>query len=97
MDRHVLGAACDFSLSLYNIEHNKVEHHFTNTHKGQVKALAFSPLNKLLLCSVGTDHTVCFYDMNEKVLVKKIKTEMPINTVAFSEDGHTIAIGSALD
>ena len=55
MDKNLLAAACDLSLSLYNVEAMRVDYHFTNTHKGSVKSLAFSPLNKLLLCSVGVD------------------------------------------
>jgi len=72
----------------------RADHHFTNSHKGSVKSLAFSPLNRLLLCSAGSDGSVCFYDMNEKVLVKKIKTDIHLSKVAFCSDGHTIAIGS---
>lgn len=94
MDKNLLGAACDLSLSLYNVEAMRVDYHFTNSHKGSVKSLAFSPLNKLLLCSVGVDRQICFYDMNEKVIVKKIKTETSLSKVAFCSDGHTIAIGS---
>lgn len=29
--------------------------------------------------------------MNEKVLVKKIKTDYPLTQVAFCADGHTVA------
>jgi WD40 repeat protein len=67
MDKSLLGAACDSSVFLYNTDKVKVDHCFSGTHIGKVKGIAFSPLNKLLLCSAGDDGMVCFYDMNEKV------------------------------
>jgi len=69
----------------------KVDHHFTNMHKASVKALTFSPVNRLLLCSVSPDKSICFYDMNDKVIVKKIKTELPLSKVDFAADGFTVA------
>lgn len=67
---------------------------FTIGHKSSVRGLAFSPLNKLLLCSIGLDKNVVFYDINDKVIVKRIKTETPLRSVSFCSDGHTIAIGT---
>ena len=32
--------------------------------------------------------------MNEKVSIKKIKTDISISKVSFCHDGHTIAVGS---
>jgi len=37
---------------------------------------------------------VVFYDINDKVIVKRIKTETPLQSVSFCADGHTIAIGA---
>lgn len=51
-------------------------------------------MNKLLLCSIGLDKNVVFYDINDKVIVKRIKTETPLQSVSFCADGHTIAIGA---
>ena len=51
----------------------------------------------MLLCSVSTDQSVCFFDINEKVLVKKIRTDIPLSCVSFCQDGHTIALGSDQD
>lgn len=72
----------------------RCEYQFTSDHKGPVKSLAFSPLNQLLLCSAGVDRNICFYNVKEKVHVKKIRTDMVIAKVAFCHDGHTIAVGS---
>lgn len=68
---------------------------FSIGHKSSVRGLAFSPLNKLLLCSIGLDKNVVFYDINDKVIVKRIKTETPLQSVSFCADGHTIAIGAS--
>jgi WD40 repeat protein len=97
LERSLLGAACDYTVSVYNTEQQKVQHHYTNMHSGPAKQIAFSPLNKMLMCSVSSDHNVCFYDINEKVLVKKIRTETPLSCVSFCQDGHTIALGSDQD
>lgn len=86
-----MGAACDLSVSLYNVEVMKVEHHFTNMHKASVKSLAFSPVNRLLICSASPDKHICFYDMNDKVVVKKIRTDFSLSKVDFCADGHTVA------
>jgi WD40 repeat protein len=94
MHKSLLGAACDQSVMLFNTEVLKVDHAFIGTHHGKVKGVAFSPLNKLLLCSAGDDGNICFYDMNEKVQIKTIRTDLGIASVAFCNDGHTIAVGS---
>jgi len=91
VEKNLLGAACDLSLSLYNVEAMKVDHHFTNMHKASVKSLTFSPVNRLLLCSASPDKSICFYDMNDKVLVKKIRTDLPLSKVDFCADGFTVA------
>ena len=57
--------------------------------------MAFSPLNKLLLSSVGLDKNIVFYDTNDKIIVKRIKTDVPLQSVSFCSDGHTIAIGAS--
>ena len=59
-----------------------------------MQGLAFSPLNKLLLCCVSPDATICFFDINEKKLVKQIQTGESLTSVAFCQDGHTIAVGT---
>jgi len=91
VEKNLLGAACDLSVSLYNVEVMKVDHHFTNMHKASVKSLTFSPVNRLLLCSASPDKSICFYDMNDKVLVKKIRTDLPLSKVDFCADGFTVA------
>lgn len=44
---------------------------------------------------MGHDKNVVFYDINDRVIVKRIKTETPLQSVSFCADGHTIAIGAS--
>ena len=62
-----------------------------------MKGLSFSPLNKLLMCSVGLDRQIIFYDIHDKLIVKKIVAPFPISSVHFSTDGHTLAVGSSMN
>ena len=60
-----------------------------------MKGVAFSPLNKLLLASVGLDKNIVFYDTSDKIIVKRIRSEFPFQSVSFCTDGHTIAVGAS--
>ena len=82
-------------MTLYDTNACKQTNQFTSGHKSSIKDVAFSPLNKLLLCSVGLDKNIVFYDINDKIIVKRIKTDLPLQSVAFCSDGHTIAIGAS--
>ena len=68
-----------------------------NKHSGFVKGISFSPLNKLLMASVGLDRQIIFYDIHEKIVVKKIVAPFPIQCVNFCSDGHTLAVGSSMN
>ena len=37
LERTLLGAACDYTVSIYNTEQQKVQHHYTNMHQGPAK------------------------------------------------------------
>ncbi len=49
----------------------------------------------MLLASVGLDKNIIFYDTNDKIIVKRIRSEFPFQSVSFCTDGHTIAIGAS--
>jgi len=91
LDHYLLGAASDSSLTLFDTQTTNQTLSFP---KQNVQGLAFSPLNKLLLCCVSSDATITFYDINEKKLVKQIQTGESLTSVAFCQDGHTIAVGA---
>lgn len=78
-DKNLLGAAQDdATVSLYDVNQQKLINQFNTGHKSSVRGLAFSPLNKLLMCSIGLDKNIVFYDINDKIIVKRIKTETPL-------------------
>ena len=52
-------------------------------------------MNKLLLASVGLDKNIVFYDINDKIIVKRIRTDLSFQSVSFCTDGHTIAVGAS--
>ena len=96
LDRKLLCSAQDDSVvTLYDVEAARQVTQFTNSHKASVKGVAFSPLNKLLLASVGLDKNIVFYDTHDKIIVKRIRSEFPFASVAFCADGHTIAVGAS--
>jgi hypothetical protein len=49
------------------------------------------------MCSVGLDRLIYFYDIHDKIIVKKIQAPFPIKSVNFSSDGHTLAVGSSIN
>ena len=95
MDKKLLSAAQDDAcVSLYDVEACRQITQFNQGHKSAVKGIAFSPLNKLLLASAGLDKNIVFYDINEKIIVKRIRTDFAYQSVTFSTDGHTLAVGA---
>lgn len=64
-------------------------------HTAKATAVAYSTNNQVLLCSAGLDGVVNFYDSNEKTLVKQLKVDKPITSMAFFNDGFTIVVGTA--
>ena len=47
----------------------------------------------MLLCSVGRDETIKFFDIVQNREVKSIATNEPLSAISFCSDGHTIAVG----
>ena len=78
LDRKLLSSCQDDSVvTLFDVEASKQVFKFDQSHKSSVKGVAFSPLNKLLLASVGLDKNIVFYDINDKIIVKRIRAEFP--------------------
>ena len=67
---------------------------FTN-HKAGVRGIGFSPLNKLLLCSVSLDKSINFYDINKYKKVSGLIAPEPLQSISFNCDGHTVAVGAS--
>ncbi|RKP26015.1 WD40-repeat-containing domain protein [Syncephalis pseudoplumigaleata] len=67
---------------------------FHDAHHAPVKGVAFSPFNRYLMCSAGLDKRVVLYDAEKQGAIKTLTTDQPLTTLAFKNDGVTIATGT---
>lgn len=95
LEEHVL-ASCNEagSVAVWDTSRRVVDVHFPNAHNSPATGLAFSPVNKLLLCSSGLDQRLLFYDIKEKKLIKMLDSDAPLTCLAFNADGWTVAAGT---
>ncbi|XP_072025413.1 protein NEDD1-like [Amphiura filiformis] len=84
----------DGSLSLWDTNARKALHTFKDAHKASATSLSFSPVNDMLLTSVGLDKRIVCYDVVGKNAIKTISVESPLTCIAFMHDGATLAAGS---
>lgn len=82
------GKICIFDVS------NGAKVHDIKAHNEECTAIAFSPVNHLLICSSGLDGKIQFYDTKEGKNVKCIDVQSPLSAISFCPDGHTIAVGT---
>lgn len=65
--KSLLGAVSDDSaLNLWDSNTRKLFTSFATDHKAPATGLSFSPMNDMLLCSVGLDKRIVFYDVQGK-------------------------------
>ena len=65
--KSLLGAVSDDSaLNLWDSNTRKLFTSFASDHKAPATGLSFSPMNDMLLCSVGLDKRIVFYDVQGK-------------------------------
>ncbi|KFP87357.1 Protein NEDD1, partial [Acanthisitta chloris] len=92
--KSLLGSVSDSgNVTLWDVHSQKPYHNFDNTHKAPASEICFSPVNKLLLVTVGLDKRIILYDTLSKKLLTTIATDLPLTTVDFMPDGTTLAIG----
>ncbi|NWU07337.1 NEDD1 protein, partial [Cephalopterus ornatus] len=92
--KSLLGSVSDSgSVTLWDVNSQNPYHNFENTHKAPASEICFSPVNKLLLVTVGLDKRVILYDTLSKKLLTTIVADFPLTTVDFMPDGTTLAIG----
>ncbi|NWR52356.1 NEDD1 protein, partial [Regulus satrapa] len=90
----LLGTVSDSgNVALWDVNNQSPYHNFENTHKAPASEICFSPVNKLLLVTVGLDKRIILYDTLSKKLLTTIVADFPLTTVDFMPDGTTLAIG----
>ncbi|KAK3102805.1 hypothetical protein FSP39_014046 [Pinctada imbricata] len=93
--KSLLGAASDDgSINLWDTNTRQLIHGFTGAHRAPATDLCFSPINDLLLTSVGLDKRIIFYDLKSMKPVNIKVTERPLTSLDVMSDGATIATGS---
>ncbi|NXN44109.1 NEDD1 protein, partial [Rhinoptilus africanus] len=92
--KSLLGSVSDSGVvTLWDVNSQNPYHNFENTHKAPASEICFSPVNKLLLVTVGLDKRIILYDTSSKKLLTTIVADFPLTTVDFMPDGTTLAIG----
>ncbi|KAM9292557.1 protein NEDD1 [Morus bassanus] len=92
--KSLLGSVSDSgNVTLWDVNNQNPYHTFENAHKAPASEICFSPVNKLLLVTVGLDKRIILYDTSSKKLLTTIVADFPLTTVDFMPDGTTLAIG----
>ncbi|NWH79188.1 NEDD1 protein, partial [Piaya cayana] len=92
--KSLLGSVSDSgNVTLWDVNNQNPYHNFENTHKAPASEICFSPVNKLLLVTVGCDKRIVLYDSSSKKLLTTIVADFPLTTVDFMPNGTTLAVG----
>ncbi|XP_067998879.1 protein NEDD1 [Melanerpes formicivorus] len=92
--KSLLGSVSDSgNVTLWDVNSQNPYHNFENTHKAPASEICFSPVNKLLLVTVGLDKRIILYDTSSKKLLTTIVADFPLTTVDFMPDGTALTVG----
>lgn len=80
-------------VTLWDVHSKVIKSKFT-AHSQACTDIAFSPVNNMLLCTVGLDEKINFLDIVAGTVVKQISTGVQMSCISFCTDGHTIAVGA---
>ncbi|KAK3585866.1 hypothetical protein CHS0354_038398 [Potamilus streckersoni] len=95
LKKSLLGAVSDDgSLNLWDSNTRQMIHGFSDSHRAPATGLVFSPINDILLMSIGLDKRIVCYDLQAKKPVKIMSTESPLTSIDAMSDGITFAVGS---
>ncbi|XP_044533574.1 protein NEDD1 [Gracilinanus agilis] len=94
--KSLLGSVSDNGVvTLWDVNSQSAYHNFDCSHKAPASGIAFSPVNDMLLVTIGLDKRIVLYDTASKILLRTLVTEAPLTAVDFMPDGATLAIGSS--
>lgn len=81
------------SLKLLDIISLEIKQEFKEVHSDAITGINFSPINKMLLVTVGLDCKINFFDVILNKHIKTFETSYAILCLCFYLDGKTIACG----
>lgn len=84
----------DGAVNLWDINTRRLLHGYSDAHIASATGLKFSPLNDILLLSVGLDKRIICFDVQSKKQVKSITVESPLTSIDVKSDGVTVTVGS---
>ncbi|XP_006812933.1 LOW QUALITY PROTEIN: protein NEDD1-like [Saccoglossus kowalevskii] len=94
--KHLMGSVSDDgSLHLWDSVARRHLASFTDTHRAPATDICFSPVNDMLIVTVGLDKRIVCYDAQGKSAIKTIVTDAPLTSVDFMNDGVSFAVGSS--
>ncbi|KAG1651879.1 Protein NEDD1 [Nymphon striatum] len=93
--RSMLGSSCDSgTVALWDSNTKQLVHQFSS-HFAPSTGLAFSPVNDLLLASVGLDKKIVCYDIQRKLPIQTLDVESPLTCIDFLNNGSMLAVGTS--
>ncbi|XP_062617697.1 protein NEDD1-like [Saccostrea cucullata] len=84
----------DGAVNLWDINTRRLLHTYSTAHIASATGLKFSPLNDILLLSVGLDKRMICFDIQSKKQVKCMTVDSPLTSIDVKSDGVTVAVGS---
>ncbi|XP_050413244.1 protein NEDD1 [Patella vulgata] len=88
-------ASDDGAINLWDANTRQLKHSFNDIHKAPATGLAFSPINEMLLMSVGLDKRIALYDVQGKRNLRVLMADSPLTSIDVMADGATIAVGTS--
>jgi hypothetical protein len=70
-------------------------HRVPQCHRAACTGVAFSPANRLLMCSAGLDRRLVFCDVEQRSVVRELVAVASLTALAFRADGYTVAVGTS--
>ncbi|CAH2277600.1 NEDD1 [Pelobates cultripes] len=94
--KFLLGAVSDSgSVTLWDVNTQSPYHMFDSAHKAPASGICFSPVNELLLVTIGLDKRIICYDISSKKILQSVVAESPLTALDYMHDGITLAVGSS--
>ncbi|XP_030070945.1 protein NEDD1 [Microcaecilia unicolor] len=96
LKKSLLGSVSDGgTVTLWDANTQNAFHVFDNAHKAPASGICFSPVNDLLLVTIGLDKRIICYDASSKIQLRTVLAESSLTAIDFMPNGASLAIGSS--